>query len=414
MTRIIKSIITILLLIIYIYSIAFTFLPITGKMLLALCGVIICILKCRNSSTIQLKRKYIALFYPLLILFIWGGITMLINGSNEAIYVYNLIIPIVSLFASFAVAYLCKDILFKDDITLYKYIGLAVLVESLLTVLIKISPSVYTVVSSIQYFLTHEEVGADIEDYYRLVGIGEAVYFGVLPSCALGLLSYSYLLVKSQTKIELFQYFFSYIFIAVISFLVTRFSLVMLLVSMMYMIYMLRNDSRKIFYLLTLFVSSIVVLLNICMLILPENMYEWALEMVINKENTGTFSSSTTDTMVDWWTNVSMDMKTFLVGDARYLLEGGGYYKHIDIGIIRQILYGGVIGLILNFISNYVVLKYTYKTHPTKEIKFLMIAFFFSYLAALTKGDLNMMDLFVFQLVMLTFLNSRSSLGYRN
>lgn len=79
---------------------------------------------------------------------------------------------------------------------------------------------------------------------------------------------------------------------------------------------------------------------------------DWMLEFVNGKGRSGS-----TDELLSMYQNFSPSIKTLLIGDGRWNNSDGSYYGHVDVGILRNILYGGIFytfieyGLAIYFIN---------------------------------------------------------------
>ena len=135
--------------------------------------------------------------------------------------------PISAFFASVFIFKISSTYLSSID-DLFKIILYAIFIESIITVLIFAIPSLYDFSDSIGLLLLDEEIKENpFARFSRFNGIGEAVYFGVLPSCALGVMSGLYLQLKNKDSNK---YFIIAVIISIISFFVTRYSAIVVVV----------------------------------------------------------------------------------------------------------------------------------------------------------------------------------------
>lgn len=92
--------------------------------------------------------------------------------------------------------------------------------------------------------------------------------------------------------------------------------------------------------------------------ILDESVFAYAFQLFYNYNNSGSFSTSSSDRVMEMW-ELEIPFLTMLIGDGRFLNADGSYYGHVDIGYLRQILYGGIVYLglsiliVFKFITNY-------------------------------------------------------------
>lgn len=80
-----------------------------------------------------------------------------------------------------------------------------------------------------------------------------------------------------------------------------------------------------------------------------ESFQNFAFEPVMNYLETGNLTSESTSILFDEM-YFNIDGKTLLIGDGRYTSSTGGYYMSTDAGYMRNILFFGIIGLIMLFI----------------------------------------------------------------
>lgn len=393
-----KYLFVIIAFIIYIYSVNLKFFPISLKQFFAVLGVFVFFF---NSKCFRKTKIYISLLGICLIINFWGIITCFINNSSEYIYPMNYFVsPVSAFFASVFIFKVSSTYLRSID-DLFKIILYTVFIESIITVLIFAIPPLYDFCDSIGLLLLDEEIKENpFSRFSRFNGIGEAVYFGVLPSCSLGVMSGLYLQLKNKGTSK---YLVFAAIISLVSFFVTRYSAVVVVVCVgVFLKYLLKNGGRKFFNyfigMLALFSFLIIVAINL----LPEEILRWAV---------GAFESdsqhNSTNIVIDWLLNTKIDFNTFIIGDARYTNPGGGYYGGVDIGLYRQIFYGGIIGFLLIVYFHRKILIYIKKLIPSDPfIRCFTSGLFLSYLVSLLKGDLSMLDLYLLVLVNITFLIS--------
>jgi hypothetical protein len=235
----------------------------------------------------------------------------------------------------------------------------------------------------------------------RFHGIGVAMFFGVLPSAAIGLMTSMYLFAKSEGALKKAFWLFTWVFVFAISFLTARYTIFIGCVSLVYYVFV----SRKKNLLNNIIISFFLVLFGYLAYIIILNNADLSLLSWAFGAFTGdSVGGNTVEYLLSWWLNTEFEFKTFLIGDARYIAENGvfGYYKNIDVGIYRQIFYGGIIGLLLNLYTHAKILKMASKYEPQQEYKSMLFFLMLCYIVILTKGDANMMSFFILYLVVST------------
>ena len=109
--------------------------------------------------------------------------------------------------------------------------------------------------------------------------------------------------------------------------------------------------------------------------------YNWAFEMFINYESDGELSTRSSDALLQGMIYIP-PLKTFFLGDGLWATGGadGGYYGATDSGIMRVLLFYGVMGLVVYFMFAVFVtfgLFKTTKLNTTLGFRFLLILFVF-------------------------------------
>ena len=77
-------------------------------------------------------------------------------------------------------------------------------------------------------------------------------------------------------------------------------------------------------------------------LLLDDSVFRYAFQLFYNYKEYGEVESSSTNRMLEMWTE-HFSFFTFLVGDGKFLNADGSYYRHVDIGYLRQLFYGGFV-----------------------------------------------------------------------
>lgn len=386
------------LLIVYIYSIAFQVFPISLKIILELFSAFFCLFYF-FSPRYHIRKEYIFVFYYLGLLVLWDLITCFLNGQYE----FHLSIQSIKTIGSvFAVQLIYKSApsVTNNVRTFLFFLVFVILTESLLTLFMKISPSIYGIVESILVF---DFGGFEMEDIYdigRFTGIGTAKFFGVLPSCAIGLMSIVYLLRQKNNLLISIYLYLSWIIIFVVSFFTARYSIVVGVLSVFYYLYSggLKSALKTFFAILSILLI-LVYIYSIVIKTADDQLIRWAFGAFEGDSK----ADNPTETLMNWWFNTEMGLETFIIGDARYVGDHGvGYYKNVDVGFLRQIFYCGIIGFLLLTYTHYKILKLAYKSFKLPQFKHLTFFLLLSYLAILTKGDTNMMSYFILYMVIAT------------
>lgn len=382
------------LLIIYIYSIVFDAFPLSTKIILEVVGLIGC-LKFIFNNNYRLKKEYKSVFFLIIAIVIWDLITSLLNGANQFHLVRDMIPTLGSVFGAQLLWSYSRPYLKNNNHFLF-ILAITIFGESVLSLMMKASPALYGLIDSFLVFDFGSDTITDIYDLTRVFGIGNAHYFGVLASCILGVMTSVYLIFHSDGSLKKVVLIMAWIVIAFASFLTARWSIFIVGLSGLLFLFCLRsmrveNKFGIVFLLIIAGASVIYFALNS----VDTEAQEWAFGYFIDRDS----SDHSADIVVGWWENTRFDFKTLLIGDARYTDPRGGYYMHVDVGFFREIFYGGIIGLFIIVFSHIKILRYTYKYNKSKSFKWYLAFLLFGYLAAMAKGNLNMMTFYILILV---------------
>lgn len=385
-------------LIAFIYSIQFDVFLVSTKKILMIIGLVYS-LPYILSKQWRLKNEYKQLFKYLYILIAWDVLISVINLNTE-FHIIKTVLPVIgSVFAAeFIFEYSRKNNLSRNG--LLKMIMATVLLESILSVLMYVFPPVFTFVDSILDFQFGDENMETVADRFRLNGIGNAKFFGVLTSASLGMMSSLYFYQISDTLTKKTCCVISWIVIFLTSFLTARWAITLGAVSVFLFVKM--NKEKGVFstiFKLMLFSFFLLYVIFQLISLMDEKFAYWAFSFITDHEAGDTGSS---DTLLMWLKTTSFEIKTLLLGDARYIDPAGGYYMHVDIGIFRQIFYGGIFFLVYNLYTHWQILRKSIAKGDGAIYRYMLSALFLSYLVILFKGDTDMMTYFLLIMVFAT------------
>ena len=409
MTKVVRYILLIICLLIYIYNIQLQAIPIAAKTLLAVPGFIYFLTDKKSKVTYQKLQKYIKLFGIALLLFLWGLFTMAINGSDEMLYLAYIKNFLLWFFEAYFLCHLAKNIV-SSFFDLCKIITIVVAFESLLALCLKFNPSFAEIVSNIvemkvyQVSFDNYMDTSDLTDFSRIIGFGNAVYFGVLTSCTLGLISGAYVLYHSKS---IFIYIVCYIIISIVSIMTARIAVVPVVLGLALVLFYHAKERNGHVIGTTILISlSAFVTIHLAQTFLPDNMLEWQMELFGNMTE-----NSESERLQKWLINTTFEDKTLFIGDAHYKVDDFAYYKNVDIGFYRQIFYSGLIGLSIILYYNIMILKYIKESDISdKSLGPYVAVLFICYLISMFKGDINYVELYLLVLMMFDFsINLKSA-----
>lgn len=364
----------------------------TVRFFMGLIGSIVFIIEMLKNK-VSVKRRYISILVVYVLLLIWNFVTCYINNSSEFQYMYELKFLIIIFFASYFLVKISRRFITSVS-QLFDVIILMALVQCAIAVLASVSDGIHQFVmanaNAIEQFLEREQ-GT------RLIGVGSAVFFGVLPTSSLAILSSIYQYFFSDRRNKVF-YVISFVFIFFITFLMARtIVFVSIPAVMLYFIYSKEKGDKSNKVLLILLPIVLLLLYRYASSFMSAEMYEWAFNSFSrNSENT------TVREIYEWYAFTHFDTKTLLIGDAR-MTDGEDYYMGIDAGYIRAVFNVGIIGLFLYFYFQYYIVKTIYKATRNKELWFFVIGYFIFYYFIMFKGYSSISKELLFLLVMIDY-----------
>lgn len=397
MKKWINKIIFYSLLFVYVYSIVFDFFPLSTKIILEVFGLLLCI-KYLASNRWKLKSEYKLILSYILLLAIWDIVISLLNGQREFHIIKSMFAVVFSIFGSELLYKYYKRTSFCN-VDFYYILVIVIFIESSLAILMKAFPELYNFIDSIIVFDLGDESRDDIFTVARLSGIGNAIYFGVLPSCCLGVMSSVYVISQTKSSLVRFYIMIMWIVISIASFMTARTSILLVGMSVLYFLYCQKEAGLKrsisIFF---LFITLIFVAYLVTMNNVDQELQKWAFSFLIDRDS----DDGSVETVMHWWLNTSVSPGTLFWGDAQYIDPKGGFYRHVDVGVFREIFYGGLLFLLMNLYIHWRILRMCLKYNSDKFYKLFLASIMIGYIGILSKGDASMLTFFILFLVFQT------------
>lgn len=352
----IKKIIAFVLLFSFIYQINYIFLPFNVPFVLGFIGLPLYI---HNSSVIRNSdNKYVRdLLLALLPVAIVAFLSIVGNHSSDFYFVKWAIINALYFFGAYFLFQLLKHSFRNFTVgRLVDMLVVCAVVQLSLALVMYFSPEVKNV---LQPLIHESEIAKEAMERAatRMIGFGTHFFLsGTVHAFILIMIAFSFTL----RKVSLFKsvvLMLSFIFIAAVGTMMSRTTLVGVLFAIV--IVLLRRRGKK-YFISGLVLSTIIIsATSVSFLDLigddMEQLFNFGFEAFVNYQETGSFSTSSTDGMMRLF-KFPTTWETWLWGDARY--EAGiGYYMNTDVGFCRLIFYFGVIGLITYMYFEYYILK---------------------------------------------------------
>ena len=359
----IKKISAFVLLFSYIYQISYIFLPFNIPFVLGLIGLPMYIYK--YSSIRKNDRKYVEdILLSLLPVAIVAVFSIVKNLSTDFYFVKWAITNALYFFGAYFLFQLLKESF--RNFTFGKLVELLVLcavIQLSLSLVMYFSPEVK---NTLQPLIHESEIAKEALERAatRLVGFGTHFFLSGTVHAFILIMIAVYLMRQKVSHLKAVVMILSFVFIAAISTMMARTTLVGVLFSIVIVLLMHRVKN----HFMSGLVSSAVIICIASILFLDlmgdsmGGLINFGFEAFINYQETGSFSTSSTDSMFRLY-KFPTTWATWLLGDARYE-AGMGYYMNTDIGYCRLLFYFGIIGFIAYMYFEYYILR---KIFPTRK-----------------------------------------------
>jgi cbb3-type cytochrome oxidase subunit 3 len=326
---------------------------------------------------------------------------------------------VITLFFYSAVYSNLKD---KNDMT--KFIILAFVVQSFIQLFSLLSPEFLSV---IRLFQDAHSANLMAEDSFyhgiRGLALSTELFFGL--SGAYGLVLMFFMKYMLDTKTYNIRNIYLYFLILTSAFFVGRTVAVGFSFAILYFI-LYKGDIFKfkiiiktiLFLLLALFIMFNLLSVNLQLLITDA-----ILPAVFDFSSKGQGQSSLR-VLFESMSIITINENTILIGDG-YYTKNGHYYMVVDSGYYRQILFGGIIYLLLNFIYFITYFMYgkglqflskyeKYNFYLFSNIIFLYISFLHIKGETVGSGKMMMIMLFLYGINNILFLKKRKEIEANN
>lgn len=212
-----------------------------------------------------------------------------------------------------------------------------------------------------------------LKEGFRLVGFGGS-FFGAGCLTGIALVVITFL----QTKNKKNKLWVKYLIILVLGIMTSRTTFIGIMISFLY--YFTEKKNYKKIYKKFIYIPLLIILVTLIKNI-NTKIYNWTFEIFIKKG-----SSASTDILIEFFKIIPKNIKTWLIGDGKWMVENGiDYYMQTDVGYFRIIWYAGLIGLIV-FLSYNFLLFYIIKKKSDYQLSKLMLSFLLLVLIYNIKG----------------------------
>lgn len=353
MSKILKIILAYVVSWMFFFPLSFTFLPdsINSKMLMAVLGVgfLWRDIVDRKSGLIA-KQSVILMFMTAIVFSLICYATTVINNTDTADYITYFVSMVVWWAAAYASYGMIRYAHGEVNIKLIgTYIVMLCVGQGLISFSFYVSQPVYAFFS--KFFNIQE---ATTKSGTRLFGLGTSADTGGI-RYAISLVFFAYLMFQSRISVkEYILYSLSFFIIIVFGNMMARTTTVGAIIAILYILYktLIRKDNIRKTKPLLMLCSVGLCLVPLFVLInavFPQtaDLYEFAFEGFYHYMETGDWSTSSTNILLDMWKIWPDSIKTWLIGDGLFLDPNDPtlYYMGTDVGYARFVFFCGLLGL---------------------------------------------------------------------
>ena len=333
-----------------------------------------------------------------------------LRGTYDFTRVQILISMLVGCFSTILVYASLKNkqesIEYIEKIIVYIFI-----IQTFIELLSFISPTFLDIVRIFQ-FEEETEVAEEAYAGFRGLAISGRLYFEFAATYGLIIIIQMKRII-SRDNIS-FIYIIEYLLLIIGGFFAGRtifvavlFSIVLLLISNKSRTFKWNFFFKLVIYLFLFIVCFILLLPSEVLLFVNETFIPWVFDLFIKYYETGSAEESYSFNRLNEMYEVSITPEEWIIGAARYMNPDGSYYKHVDAGYLRNILYWGMIGSFMNIIYSLSFFFIPIKLALKKErnnICFFLCLIIYSFTLHY-KGDLLGSCRFYYVVIMLYMLH---------
>lgn len=402
----INSLLVFLFAFLYLANIAFVFFPgkLKTSLVISVIGLFFYLFKYngRDPYKIGVMAKGI------LPLAIWMGFSILINTPSQ---IWFLQFAVLQIIYAIGAAFIVDISNSKTVLAFLWIIFLYVIIQNLTAFLGLQLPAISNFIHLIEKdtFFENREYALG----YRALGFGEHVFFTGGVWSALGMLVVTCLYkIKS---INIWEYVLSFSVIFITGLFVARTSMTGV-ISILLLFFPLKKRIRKLLQYSFFAILTLVIIFQLQKQLSNSNYNtEYAFEIIDNFTKSGELGTQSSDKTIAMWNTLPNNLSTWIAGDAMYTEEiSGGYYKHVDVGYLRIIFYGGLIGLLL-YIGYTIKLLHMFYVENNKNREILYFSYIYLALVLIWmwKGHIDT-NPFLYLLIAASIKNKRKNIMGRS
>lgn len=398
--KLIKHLFLFLLLFIIICRPQFVFIPLGVNRFFGILGLLTYVFDKRNKrniigasgASVWRMMKYVL---PLVIV---SFVSLLVNNTSDFYFPFYAI----SIFLGFFSAYFFAYVLYRfygevNETVINRYYTIVIVVFVLMALLCFFKPSVYEFFISIENYDEIALEAMERTEGTRLVGIGANFFTAaVINGICLIILSV-YIVTYRHSVRDYVILFVAFAIISAVGMMMARTTVFGAALGLAIMVVKLFSDRKN---LIRMIVSMSVVFIAVFMIQQTmdlnlsdksETLVNFGFEMLKNKEEGGNLETHSMLGVYEMLKIVPNDLPTWLIGDGLWVATDGGYYKHVDLGYLRDVWYFGLTGTLFVFLFYYKTIKMIFYDrrlfYPNHKILLLTLFLFILIVNGKGPGD---------------------------
>ena len=372
----IKALVAYIAIFTYLYPVALKILPVDTGVILHLFGFIYFVL----YRSFRLDHTFLYVFAFTILLVLCDVFTTTLNNSYDFSVLKKNIASILYVFSAIMVVDLIKATCRRSSYSVYTildWIIYAAIGQAIISFLLFFSPDLMDIYKSLATLNEASESILEITAEYRLIAVSKTQYANMAVMYGFALL-FSICAIrfhKSNTYKKKVIYYISIILICFAGILSARTFFLILLLSYCYLIYLhyKRSGLKSVIY-MNVALAGIVSLIILCTIPLSDseyaNTFNWAFEWYNNLSETGELRTASSDTLSTMYIFPN-SIKTWLFGDGKFSLPNGSFYMHTDVGYLRNLFYGGILGTLLCYLIQYLYRRQICSICPYPAVRHL-------------------------------------------
>lgn len=160
-------------------------------------------------------------------------------------------------------------------------------------------------------------------------------------------------------------------------------------------------------------IISILLITTVTLTFTPKNFKDmvvnylipYAFEFVYQKLDTGRSQTASTNQLKEMW-NSDFDERELIFGSGKYTTDDGNFYMHVDPGILRSLLYGGIVFYFAILFYQFVL---TFPQTRRKDYYIFVLIFIYFFLMDFKGGTLGMNKFAFSTMLLLGFSYTREN-----